>query len=117
MATPDMSSELADLREQLHQLELERAKELKPAASATKAAETEPDDLVAEKATEAGNWFEELEELEAEEELADEEVADEVAEDESVEDADETDQTDMSSCPPSPPSAATKRLPPATCSM
>ncbi len=69
MATPDMSSELADLRDQLHQLELERAKELKPAASATKAAETEPDDLVAEKATEAGNWFEELEELEAEEVL------------------------------------------------
>ena len=69
MATPDMTSELADLREQLHQLELERAKELKPVASAAKATATEPGESVVETATEAGNWFEELEELEAEEVL------------------------------------------------
>lgn len=69
MAPSDMTSELAELQEQLHQLELERAKEQQPFASPVQASEAEPGDSLSAMATDPGNWLEELEGLEAEEVL------------------------------------------------
>ena len=69
MATHDMNSELAELREQLHQLELDRAKEQQPVVSPVQASDAGPDDSASTGAVETSNWFEELEGMEAEEVL------------------------------------------------
>jgi hypothetical protein len=69
MATHDMNSELAELREQLHQLELDRAKEQQPVVSPVQASDAGPDDSASTGAVESSKWFEELEGMEAEEVL------------------------------------------------
>ncbi len=69
MATHDMTSELAELREQLHQLELDRVKEQQTVVSQVQASQPGPDDSAPAGAADSSNWFEELEGLEAEEVL------------------------------------------------